>query len=318
MAAVLLQGTFAGALPLKENAMTKKSSWGYSAFLIPGVLAFLVIVIIPFGANVVISFTRWRGVGTPEWIGLENYDRALNDTNFWTSFENNLQLVIAMTIIPTVIGLLLAVFIYDNITKNFGQTVSSFFRAGFYIPQIMPLVVAAIVWRWIYQPDWGILNWGLDSLGIGQYTQNWLGDQKYALKSVMGMMIWFQLGYPLVIFMAALQRVDPQLYEAADIDGANWFQKVFRITVPLIRPEIYVVILTTAIHAMKVFAPIYAMTRGGPGRATIVASYFSYKNFFERPNVGYGATIATLLTVIIILLSVGFVSLQMRQESQGA
>lgn len=294
--------------------MTRRNSWAYIPFLLPGLLAFTIIVIVPFVANIYISFTEWRGVGDPEWVGLDNYERAMDDDTFWASFENNLQLVISMTVIPTVIGLLLAVFIYDNIAKNFGKTASSFFRAGFYIPQIMPLVVAAIVWRWIYQPNWGILNWSLDALGAGNLQQNWLGDRDYALKSIMGMMIWFQLGYPLVIFMAALQRVDPQLYEAADIDGASWLQKVFQITVPLIRPEIFVVVLTTAIHSMKVFAPVYAMTRGGPGRATIVASYFSYKNFFETSRVGYGAAIATLLTSIIILMSIGFVIIQTRQE----
>jgi raffinose/stachyose/melibiose transport system permease protein len=296
--------------------MSYKRSRGYVIFLIPGVLAFLLIVMVPFAANIGLSFTKWRGVGTPVWIGLDNYTRAFDDKTFWASFENNLQLVVSMTIIPTIMGLLLAVFLYDNITRHFGKRTASFFRAGFYLPQIMPLVVAAIVWRWIYQPNWGILNWALDSVGLGQYTQNWLGDRDTALNSIQVMMIWFQLGYPLVIFMAALQRVDPQLYEAASIDGASWIQKVVRITVPLIRPEIFVVILTTAIHAMKVFAPVYAMTRGGPGTATIVASYFSYKNFFERPNVGYGATIATLLTSIIILLTVVFIFIQTRQEQQ--
>jgi raffinose/stachyose/melibiose transport system permease protein len=294
--------------------MSYKKSRGYAIFLIPGVLAFLVIIIVPFATNIGLSFTKWRGVGTPVWVGLDNYNRAFDDKAFWASFQNNLQLVIAMTIIPTVLGLLLAVFLYDNISRYFGARTSSFFRAGFYLPQIMPLIVAAIVWRWIYQPNWGILNWSLNNVGLDQYTQNWLGDRDIALKSIMAMMIWFQLGYPLVIFMAALQRVDPQLYEAASIDGASWMQKVTRITVPLIRPEIYVVILTTAIHAMKVFAPVYVMTRGGPGTATLVASYFSYKNFFERPNVGYGATIATLLTSIIILLTVVFIFVQTQQE----
>ncbi len=296
--------------------MSYKRSRGYAIFLIPGVLAFLLIVIVPFAANIYLSFTKWRGVGEPVWVGFANYERAFDDKAFWASFQNNLQLVIAMTVIPTILGLLLAVFLYDNITHHFGERASSFFRAGFYLPQIMPLIVAAIVWRWIYQPDWGILNWLLDAAGLGRYTQNWLGDRDTALKSIMGMMVWFQIGYPLVIFMAALQRVDPQLYEAASIDGANWGQKVLRITIPMIRPEIFVVILTTAIHAMKVFAPVYAMTRGGPGTATIVASYFSYKNFFERPNVGYGATIATLLTAIIILLTVVFILVQTRQEQR--
>jgi raffinose/stachyose/melibiose transport system permease protein len=294
--------------------MSYKSSVRYAGFLIPGVLAFIVIVIVPFAANIGLSFTKWRGVGTPVWVGLDNYNRAFDDKAFWVSFQNNLRLVIAMTVIPTILGLLLAVFLYDNITHHFGPSMASFFRAGFYLPQIMPLVVAAIVWRWIYQPNWGFLNWFLDSVGLDQFTQNWLGDRDTALKSIMVMMIWFQLGYPLVIFMAALQRVDPQFYEAASIDGASWIQKVLRITVPLIQPEIFVVILTTSIHALKVFAPVYAMTRGGPGTATMVASYFSYKNFFERPNVGYGATIATLLTSIIILITIGFIFIQTRQE----
>lgn len=296
--------------------MSYKRTRGYIPFLIPGILAFLIIVIVPFAANIGISFTKWRGVGDPVWVGTDNYQRAFDDESFWASFQNNVQLVIAMTVIPTVLGLLLAVFLYDNITHHFGARVASIFRAGFYIPQIMPLVVAAIVWRWIYQPNYGILNWMLNSTGLDQFSHNWLGERDTALKSIMVMMSWFQLGYPLVIFMSALQRVDPQLYEAASIDGASWMQKVTRITVPLIRPEIYVVVLTTAIHAMKVFAPVYAMTKGGPGKATIVASYFSYKNFFERPNVGYGATIATLLTAIIILLTAVFMYVQTRQEQR--
>jgi raffinose/stachyose/melibiose transport system permease protein len=294
--------------------MAYKSSRGYAVFLIPGVLAFLLIVIAPFIANIGLSFTKWKGVGDPVWVDTANYERAFADKTFWMSFQNNLKLIVGMTIVPTILGLLLAVFLYDNITHHFGPRTASVFRAGFYLPQIMPLVVAAIVWRWIYQPRWGILNYMLTSAGLEQYTQNWLGDRHYALQSIMVMMVWFQLGYPLIIFMAALQRVDPQLYEAASIDGASWFQKVFHITIPLIRPEIFVVVLTTTIHAMKVFAPVYAMTRGGPNKATIVASYFSYKNFFELPNVGYGATIATLLTGIIILLTIGFIFLQTRQE----
>jgi len=296
--------------------MTHKNSKSYVLFLIPGLLAFLVVVFIPFVANIGISFTKWKGIGTPVWVGFDNYTRAFHDTSFWASFQNNLRLIMAMTVVPTIIGLLLAVFLFDNITNHFGKGAASFFRAGFYLPQIIPMVVAAIVWRWIYQPDWGILNWLLKALG--QPTHNWLGDRSTALKAIMGMLVWFQIGYPLVIFMAALQRLDPELYEAAALDGASWFQSLFRITVPLIRPEIFVVVLTTAIHALKVFGPVYAMTRGGPGTATIVASYFAYKNFFERSNVGYGATIATLLTIIIILLTIGFIAIQTRQEEWGS
>jgi raffinose/stachyose/melibiose transport system permease protein len=289
---------------------------GYAVFLLPGVLAFLLIVIIPFLVNIGVSFTRWQGVGAPTWIGLANYQKAMGDAAFWASFRNNLYLIVAMTIIPTLTGLFLAAFLFDYISTKFGQGVSNFFRAGFYLPQIIPVVVAAVVWRWILQPDWGVLNWLLTAVGLEALTRNWLGDAATALPSVMGVMVWFQIGYPLVIFMAGLQRIDPELYEAAALDGASWFQRFLHITIHLIRPEIYVVVLTTTIHALKIFGPIYAMTGGGPGTATIVASYFSYKSFFENSNVGYGATMATVLTILVILITVVYIRIQRQQEQR--
>jgi raffinose/stachyose/melibiose transport system permease protein len=300
----------------RERARRAKSfrESGYGYFLIPGISIFLFLIILPFLANIGLSFTKWQGIGTPEWIGLDNYRRAMGDSIFWMSFKNNLYLIIAMTVVPTLIGLLLAVVLFDYIHNRFGSRWSSFFRAGFYLPQIVPVVVAAIVWKWIYQPNWGALNWFLSSIGLEALRQNWLGDAKLALPSVMMMLIWFQIGYPLVIFMSGLQRVDPQIYEAAKMDGANWFQTFVYITIHLIRPEIAVVVLTTIIAALKTFGPIYAMTSGGPGNATTVASYFAWKNFFERSDVGYGSTMATVLTLIVLAFTYFFIRVQERQE----
>jgi len=129
----------------------------------------------------------------------------------------------------------------------------------------------------------------------------------------MGIMVWFQLGYPLVIFMAAVQRIDPQLLEAAELDGARWHHR-FHLVSHLVRPEILVVVLTTTIYALKLFGPIYVLTRGGPGDATIVPSYFAYQNFFEKARVGYGAAISTLMTLIILVLTAFFIRAQHRQE----
>ena len=287
---------------------------GYLVFLIPGFILFLALIIFPFLANFAISFTRWTGVRTPIWIGLANYQKAIGDKIYWTSFKNNLYLILTMVTIPTGIGLFIAAFLFDYIEKKFGNAVVSFFRAGFYIPQIIPVVIAGVIWRWVLQPDWGVLNWALKSVGLNFMAHNWLGDSNTALLSVIAMMTWFQIGYPLVIFMAALQRVDPELYEAASIDGATWFQRFFFISIQLIRPEIYVVVLTTTIFSLKVFGQIFAMTQGGPGTSTMVASYFSYQNFFQKANVGYGATMSTVLTFIIVLLTVLWVRVQTRQE----
>ncbi len=287
---------------------------GYALFLIPGLLATILIIVVPFLVNVGVSFTKWQGIGTPTWIGLANYQKAMGDTTFWASFRNNLAMIVAMTVIPTIIGLLLSAILFDYIANKFSKGVSNVFRAGFYLPQILPVAIAGVVWRWILQPNWGVLNWALNAVGLGFLAHNWLGDADTALLSVMGIMVWFQIGYPLVIFVAALQRVDPELAEAAAVDGATWIQRFFYITIHQIRPEIFVVVLTTMIHALKIFAQIFVLTRGGPGRATIVPSYFAYQNFFERANVGYGATIATVMTIIIVLLTFVFISVQSRQE----
>jgi raffinose/stachyose/melibiose transport system permease protein len=288
---------------------------GYGLFLIPGLLATLLIIVIPFLMNVGVSFTQWSGINTPTWIGLANYQKAMGDAVFWASFRNNLAMIVSMTIIPTIVGLLLAAFLFDFVANKFGQGTSSFFRAGFYLPQILPVAIAGVVWRWILQPRWGVLNWLLTMAGLEFLAHNWLGDKDTALLSVMVIMVWFQIGYPLIIFMAALQRVDPILLEAAAIDGASWLQRFYYITIHQIRPEIFVVVLTTLIHSLKIFAQIFVLTRGGPGRATIVPSYFAYQNFFERANVGYGATIATIMTIIIVLLTIIFINVQSKQEA---
>ncbi len=289
---------------------------GYGIFLIPGIIAFLIIIIFPFMINLGISFTMWRGVRAPVWIGLKNFQTLIQDSVFWLSFKNDLILLVAMTVIPTIVGLVLATFLFDYITNNFGQNVSSFFRAGFYLPQIIPGAVAAIVWEWILQPDWGVVNYVLKGIGLSSWTRDWFGNPSTALLAVMVVLVWVQVGYPVVIFMAALQRIEPELLEAASIDGASWFQKFYYITIHLIRPEILVVILTTSIYTLKIFGQVYVLTRGGPGNATSVPSYYAYKNFFETQQVGYGSAISLAVAAIIIVLTIIFINIQSRQERE--
>jgi raffinose/stachyose/melibiose transport system permease protein len=299
-------------------SVTHKPAWskGFAIFLLPGMIFFLVIIGVPFLANIGIGFTKWNGVGKPVWVGLANYGRAIADPVFWASFRNNLLMIFAVVVIPTVIGLLLSTFLFDFMGRRFPRGVVSFFRAGFYLPQILPVAIAGVVWGWILDPNYGTLNWMLNAIGLSSLAHNWLGDAAFALPTVMFTMIWFQIGYPLVIFMAALQRIDPQILEAADMDGANWGHR-FRIITALIQPEIGVVVLTTTIFTLKLFAQIFVLTRGGPGTATIVPSYFAYQNFFERANVGYGSAISTIMTLIIIALTAIFINVQSRQERGG-
>jgi raffinose/stachyose/melibiose transport system permease protein len=278
------------------------------------VLLFAAVIAVPLAMNIGLSFTRWQGVGSPDWVGLDQYRTLLADTTFWVSFRNNLALIVAMAVIPTFVGLLLATALFDVVAKRFGARTTSVLRASFYLPQLLPAVVAGVVWGWILHPEYGSANALLRFLGLDSWAQNWLGDEKTALLSVMAVLVWIQIGYPLVIFMAGLQRVDPELYEAAEIDGASWWQRLWSVTVPQIRPEIFVVLLTCTIAALKSFDKIFVLTRGGPGGSTNVPAYFSFQNFFEKANVGYGAAIATVLTLIIVGLTFLFLRVQSGKE----
>ncbi|GAA2210658.1 sugar ABC transporter permease [Nonomuraea monospora] len=281
---------------------------GYWLYLVPSLLLFLAVIVVPFLMNVGASFTRWSGVGTPRWIGFDNYSRLLEDERFWESFQHNVGLIVAMAVVPTMIGLVLAAALFDYIGKRFGPRTASSLRAMYYLPQVLPVAVAGVVWGWMLHPSYGAVN---QILGL---DLDWLGDPDLALATVMGVMVWFQLGYPVVIFMAGLQRVDPAYYEAAEIDGASWWRRFWHITIPQIRPEIFVVLLTCTIAALKVFGPIFVLTRGGPGNATMVPSYFSYLNFFQKSNVGYGSAIATVLALIIIVVTFLFLRVQERES----
>ncbi|PJI93407.1 carbohydrate ABC transporter permease [Luteimicrobium subarcticum] len=275
----------------------------YWLYLSPGLIAFALIIAVPFVMNIWYSLHKWRGGKTEmRWVGLENYQDLMHDDQFWQSFQNSVYMIVAMVIVPTVIGLVLASVLFDYIGKHFSGRVASFLRATYYLPQILPVAVAGILWNWILNAQTGALNEILKTLGVSN-PPDWLGNPSTALPSVMVVLIWIQIGYPTVIFMSALQRVDPELYEAAELDGANWWRRFRAITLPQIKPETFVITLTCTIAALKVFGPIYVLTRGGPEGSTLVPSYYSYLNFFDKSKVGYGAAIATVLTVIIIVIA---------------
>ena len=303
-----------------EMSLSSKRSRPTGAFggayfyLIPGGLGFLAIVLLPALVNLAISFFTWKGVGTPRFVGFSNYMKLFQDEAFWASLEHTAAFVVAMAIIPTALGLFLAAVLFDYLSARFGAGVSSFFRAGFYLPQILPISAAGILWGWILNP-YGALNSILNMLGLGYFAQNWLGDPRLALGSVMVVLVWLQLGYSLVVFMSGLARVEPSLYEAAELDGAGWVQRFVWITVAMLQPEIFVVGLTTTIAALKVFAPIFVLTTGGPDDATIVPSYFAYYHFFSTFRVGYGAAMTTAQMLMTIALGVVFLRVQERQLS---
>lgn len=283
-------------------------------YLIPGIIGIVCIIIIPFVWNIYLSFTQWRGVGKIKYIGLKNWERLFADKTFWQSFINSFWIIVAIVVIPTILGLLISSVLTDVIQKKFGGKIASTLRALYYLPQLLPVAVAAIVMGWIFRPEDGVINSIFSTFGLDSLQHNWLGSPNTALPVLMFILGWIQLGYPIVIFMSGLQRVNPELYEAASLDGANWFQKFLVVTLPSIIPELLVVTLTATIGALKTFAPVYLLTKGGPGTRTIVPSYYSYNQFFQVQQIGYGAAISTALTVVIILFAIVFTIIQKKVE----
>jgi raffinose/stachyose/melibiose transport system permease protein len=278
-------------------------------------IGFGVVVLVPAAWNLYLSLTQWSGIGQPVFIGFDNYVALAHDPTFWRSFQNSIAIIVAMALLPTAVGLFLAALLFDLVAPRFGARTSATMRAAFYLPQIIPIAVAGVLWGFLLQPQTGLVNSALRAAGLGSWTQNWLGDPALALPSVMLILVWLQLGYCVVVFMAGMSRVDPSLHEAASLDGAGWLQRFRIITVDELRPEIAVVLLTTSVAALKVFAPIYVLTSGGPGNATIVPSYFAFYNFFTTMRVGYGAAISTVLAVVLTLVAIVMLRLQRGGEA---
>ncbi|MFV0451036.1 MAG: carbohydrate ABC transporter permease, partial [Propioniciclava sp.] len=176
----------------------------YLSYLIPGVLAFVVVIGYPLVMNVYISLFKWKGGLAPmRWYGLGNYRDLASDQAFWVSFQNSIAMIIAMVIVPTLLGLILAATLFDYLGRRFGPRVAAFLRATYYLPQILPVAVAGVVWNWILNAQDGAVNVLLTELGVAD-PPDWLGNPDLAMPSVMLVLIWVQIGYPVVIFMSAL------------------------------------------------------------------------------------------------------------------
>jgi raffinose/stachyose/melibiose transport system permease protein len=287
------------------SAISGTRSRGFWFFLIPGLLLFTFIILIPLVWNVFLSFTEYRGIRPPEFIGLENWIELVGDAKFWASFRNSLAMIVAMVIIPTLLGLVLAALLFDVIGRKFGGRVASFLRATYYLPQILPVAIAAIVIGWILRPENGALNTVLENIGLGELAHNWLGSPDTALASIMVVMVWVQIGYPVVIFMAALQRVDPELYEAAELDGAGPLRRFWHVTLPLLSPVIFFNLVMGLIHAVQAFTQVYIVSegQGAPAGSTLMLSLYVFLAAFKYLQMGYASAIAWSMFVLIVLVT---------------
>lgn len=289
---------------LKGKSLSgKKMGFGATPYLFvtPGILLFFLIAIIPVFQTLILSFTNWNGVDTFDkikFIGLENYEDIITGQEFIVALKNNIIWAVVSVTIPIAIGIVQAAVIVNSKVKF-----KNLFQLLLFLPQILSSMIMSIMWLAIYDPATGLLNSLLDTIGLDSLMSPWLGDKSTAIYCLLIMSIWTSYGFNTVIYCTAIRSVDPSMYEAATIDGANSLQMFFKITIPAVSKTTTTLILLSLIGAFKVFDVVFQMTKGGPGYYTYVISYYLYQEAFNSNKVGFGCAIAVLLTIIVFIVS---------------
>jgi len=268
-------------------------------FLAPALLAIAIFFFIPVIAAFLISFTDFDiytlgNFSTIRFIGLKNYLELFKDDLFWTALGNTFLFVILAGPLSIFVSLYAAIILNSKIVK-----LKALFRLSYFMPVVTTLVAIAIVWRFIYHPNFGIVNYFLSLFGIS--SVDWLGNPDLALPSIVLMAVWKNFGYNMIIFIAGLQNIPEELYEAANIEGANNWQKFKSITIPMLMPTTIFISIITMIGYFQLFAEPYVMTQGGPLNRTLSIVQYMYQEGFRWWNMGYSASIAFVLFFIIFI-----------------
>ena len=275
--------------------------WFILGCILPGLALFGVFSLYPFLNAIVMAFYDWSGISDEKtFIGLDNFATLIGDPIVWKSFGNNMFLLLVSPIVTMVLSLLFAYMLTRKKLKE-----KSFYRTVFFFPNVLALVVISVLWSFIYNPSFGILNSLLEGIGLGHLTHAWLGETGTVLKAVILPIVWQAVGYYMIIYIAAMEGVPTHLYEAARLEGASEFQQFRRITFPLIWHVIRITIVFFLIGVFnQSFVYIKVMTNGGPDNASDVLMTYMYRQGFENGNFGYAMAIGVFTLLITIFLSV--------------
>jgi multiple sugar transport system permease protein len=268
-------------------------------FLAPALILIGVFFFLPVAAALVLSVTDFDlyGIANPantRFIGLQNYIRLLHTPDFWSALKNTFYFAFVGGPLTIAVALGAALLLSSKLVRFKG-----FFRTVYFTPFVTTLVAVAIVWRYLYHTRYGLFNYGLAHLGIGPI--DWLGDPHWAMPAIILMAVWKGFGYNMLIFIAGLQAIPDELYDAAEIDGAGPFRRFFSITLPMLAPTLVFVAVITMIGYFQLFAEPYVMTQGGPLRSTTSVVLLMYEEGFRWWRMGYAASIAFVLFVVILL-----------------
>lgn len=273
------------------NKLTDNQNFMAWVFILPAILGTLIFIIIPVFCSFGLSFAKWDLLNPITFAGLSNYKEIFTEELFCKILLNTVIFALSTSIFGVIIPLILASILNNKIRG------SEFFKSAYFLPFITPMIVVAIIWGWIFDPNIGFVN------QIINVKINWLYDEKYALGVLIFISVWKLIGYNMIIFLSSLSSISNSLFEASKIDGANSVQTFRHVTVPLLSPTIFFVVIITAISSFQVFDLIFLMTEGGPFNSTNVLVYAIYKNAFEYFNIGKASAIAYVLFAIILVLT---------------
>src|SRR5512139_2455097 len=266
-------------------------------FTLPALFMYAFFVLVPFLLTILYSFFRWNGVGPMTWVGLKNYVSVFQTPNLLGTIFNAFWLVVWFSFIPVGLGLIVASVIHRVASGRFGSVA----RTVLFLPQVIALVAAGIIWGWLLALP-GLINQILKAVGLGVITRAWLGDFHWALPSVGIVGVWVLLGFCIVLLQTGMAKIDPSLYESARLDGASWFQEFLAITVPLLRHEIGVCLTVTVIAALAAFDIIWVTTAGGPGNSTSVPGIQIYILAFTQRAIGLASALAVMLMALVVIV----------------
>ncbi|NJO37649.1 MAG: sugar ABC transporter permease [Rhizobiales bacterium] len=272
-----------------------RTDWIGYVFVAFFAIPFVLFNIMPILFGIYVGFTDWSIIGTPNWVGLANFERALADEWVWGAFANTL--IYASMIVPgvTVLALAFALFV------NQGWPLSGLARTLFFAPNVVSATVIGLIWVWILDTQFGIVNQYLGDVGIDPVP--WLTNVTWSKIGVSIASIWWDLGLAFILFLAALQGVPSELYEAAEVDGASRWQRFWHVTLPQIRPTLSMVVTLQLISTMRIFSQVYVMTNGGPAGSSASVIHYIYRTAISRYEMGYASAISMLLFVLILVVT---------------
>ncbi|WP_030512368.1 carbohydrate ABC transporter permease [Microbispora rosea] len=287
--------------PAPEGSPRRRRAWrgvlvGWS-FILPNFLGFALFTLVPMVAALALAFLKWDSYNTPEWVGLDNFRRLLRDENFFVALRNTLYYAAGHIPLTLAVALGLAIAL-DRKLRGV-----HFFRTAAFFPYITSLVAVAVVWNMLFNPTAGPVNQVLHALGVDD-PPRWVASTDWAMPAVIVTSVWRDMGYYMVLFLAGLQTIPKEYYEAARVDGANSWHRFRRITLPCLRPTTFFVVVMLTIQSFKVLDLIVVMTDGGPGRSTLVLAQLVYREGITEGRFGYSSAIALVLFVIVLTVTV--------------